>query len=117
MNTRVNQDYDGVWPRVEMYDPKFMSVQESAKFYKWYDEQKGKTFCLKDQLKSYCRADCSLLRYVYREGMEGKISEKLMTFKPTHMLSGVKHTTSCARGCQPTILCISSVYVFVFLFF
>jgi len=39
-----------------------MSGDKRAQFMQWYKEQKGKEFCNKDELLTYCKDDVNVLR-------------------------------------------------------
>jgi hypothetical protein len=58
---KTNYDYVGPFP-----DPKFYGVDEMGEktredFLKWYKEQRGKLFRLKDEISRYCKQDVEIL--------------------------------------------------------
>ena len=63
-NTLENQDYEGVMPPRDMYDPKGMNAKKKAEFEKWYDEQldSNYVFNLRQDMESYCVSDVKLLK-------------------------------------------------------
>ena len=63
-NTADNQDYEGVIPSVDYYDPDSMSAKKKAEFLRRHD-QKVRTnyvFNLRREMEAYCISDVKLLK-------------------------------------------------------
>ncbi|KAJ8685537.1 hypothetical protein QAD02_021330, partial [Eretmocerus hayati] len=61
-NTLENMNHNGKWPEAEDYYPESMSPDGNAKFFAWYETVKSGTFNMREELKTYCTADVTLLR-------------------------------------------------------
>ena len=63
-NTLENQDYDGVMPPRDTYDPDGMSAKKKAEFERWYDEKVAAhyRFVLRREMEAYCESDVKLLK-------------------------------------------------------
>jgi hypothetical protein len=53
------------YPEPKFYGADYMSSDERALFLEWYEEQKDKIFCNKQELLAYCMDDVNLLRQTY----------------------------------------------------
>ena len=54
--------YNGEWPDAYYYSPGTMFTEEHDEFYKWYLQQTGKVFNLKEEMVAYCRSDVDILK-------------------------------------------------------
>ncbi|KAJ8685255.1 hypothetical protein QAD02_021048 [Eretmocerus hayati] len=61
-NTLENMNHNGEWPKADDYCPESISPDENAKFFAWYETVKSGTFNMREELKTYCTADVTLLR-------------------------------------------------------
>lgn len=61
-NRKENWNYVGEWPAVEFYQPQLMKQDVKAKFLEWYEQQRGKQFDFRKNLREYCERDVSILR-------------------------------------------------------
>ena len=63
-NTETNQDYEGMIPDKEYYDPQGMSQKAKTKFDKWYQDKVNENyvFNFKGEMKQYCISDVKLLK-------------------------------------------------------
>jgi len=52
----------GLNPEPKFYGADYMSGDERAQFLEWYEEQKDKLFCNKQELLAYCMDDVNVLR-------------------------------------------------------
>ena len=48
-------------PEIEQYQPDWMKRREREQFLRWYAENRGQPFCLRDQLIEYCSNDVRIL--------------------------------------------------------
>jgi len=55
-------DYVGPYPEPKFYGAEYMSGDERGQFLEWYEEQKDKIFCNKQELLAYCMDDINVLR-------------------------------------------------------
>jgi len=62
LNTANNLDYVGPYPEPKFYGADYMSGDEQAHCLEWYEEQKDKIFCNKQELFAYCMDDINVLR-------------------------------------------------------
>jgi hypothetical protein len=62
LNTANNLDYVGPYPEPKFYGADYMSGDERAHCLEWYEEQKDKIFCNKQELFAYCMDDMNVLR-------------------------------------------------------
>jgi len=61
-NTAENLDYVGPYPEPRFYGADYMSGDERAQFLEWYEEQKDKIFCNKQELLADYMDNVSVLR-------------------------------------------------------
>ena len=63
-NTSDNQEYDGVIPDIEYYDPEGMSSKKKTEFEQWHAAKvrEGYRFRMQEEMKSYCISDVKLLK-------------------------------------------------------
>ena len=57
----ANYHYSGAWPDRSFYEPEKFNEKELVKFDQWYEQQKNKTFDMKQELESYCYLDVKVL--------------------------------------------------------
>ena len=60
-NTPDNQNYIGLYPEVNFYQPDLFSPSKRDEFYKWYETVKNKEFNFKQEFLDYCISDVNLL--------------------------------------------------------
>ncbi|XP_022295019.2 uncharacterized protein LOC111105138 [Crassostrea virginica] len=60
-NTEANQEYVGPYPPACYYNPDDMTSEARAKFYEWYDQQKG-IFDFQREFLAYCISDVDILQ-------------------------------------------------------
>jgi hypothetical protein len=53
----------GTYPEPEFYGADTMSVDDLDQLMQWYEEQKGRLLCNKDELQAYCMDDVNILRH------------------------------------------------------
>ena len=58
---KKNFDYVGPFPASSFFAPDEMGEKTREEFFQWFKEQKGKTFCLKDEISRYCKQDVEIL--------------------------------------------------------
>ena len=51
-----------LYPEPKFYGADYMSGDERAQYLEWYEEQKYKLFCNKQELLAYCMEDLNVLR-------------------------------------------------------
>lgn len=63
-NTLNNQEYEGVMPPRDTYDPKGMNAKKKEEFDIWYNEQLANNyvFNMRHEMESYCVSDVKLLK-------------------------------------------------------
>jgi len=61
-NTAENLDYVGPYREPKFYVADYMLGDERAQDLEWYEEQKDKIFCNKQELLPYCIDDVNVLR-------------------------------------------------------
>ena len=63
-NTLGNQEYEGLMPPRDMYDPDGMSAKKKAEFEQWYQEKVNDNhhFVLRQEMEAYCESDVKLLK-------------------------------------------------------
>ena len=61
-NTANNLEYVGPYPEPKFYGADYMSDDERVQFVEWYEEQKYKIVCNKQELLAYCMDDVNVLR-------------------------------------------------------
>ena len=61
-NTEENEAYIGSMPDISHYNPDEMKDAQRTGFLKWYEEQRGKTFNMADELEAYCISDVDILQ-------------------------------------------------------
>jgi len=61
-NTTNNLEYVSPYPEPKYYVAHYMSGDDRAQFLEWYEEQKVKIVCNKQQLLAYCMDDVNVLR-------------------------------------------------------
>jgi len=60
LNTAENLDYVVPYPEPLLYGTGYMSGNERAEFFTWYEEEKDKIFCNKEELFAYSMGDVQL---------------------------------------------------------
>jgi len=55
-------NYKGSYPEPEYYGADFMSSDDRTQLMYWYEDQKCKEFCNKDELLAYSMDDVNVLR-------------------------------------------------------
>ena len=61
-NTIENQNYEGVLPPREYYEPDFFHTEKRQEFNTWYALNQNKTYNFKQELFDYCKSDVYILR-------------------------------------------------------
>jgi hypothetical protein len=62
-NVTPNQDYKGMIPAIQFYDPRNMSPDKRKAFLKWYDDEiiAGEEYDFQHELQTYCQSDVDIL--------------------------------------------------------
>ena len=60
-NTANNLEYVGPYPEPKFYGAEYMSGDERAQILEWFEEQRNKIFCNKQELLAYCMDDVNVL--------------------------------------------------------
>lgn len=61
-NVPESWGYVGPMPDAHYYGPEQMSASGRQEFLSWYESQRGKTFCFRQELVSYCISDVDILQ-------------------------------------------------------
>ena len=61
-NVPQSWEYIGPMPDADYYGPEQMSTSARQEFLSWYETQRDKTFCFRDELVSYCISDVDILQ-------------------------------------------------------
>jgi hypothetical protein len=82
-------DYVGPYPEPKYYGADYMLGDERAQFLKWYEEQKDKIFCNKQELLAYCMDNvnvlmqaCCAFRYSFFKLVKINPFSRLLKYRP-----------------------------------
>ena len=103
-NRPENQDYIGPYPQPQFYGVSQMSTTQRSSFYKWYQEEGGKTFNFREEMKHYCAEDVNVL---HQACMAYRILMMIhVTSTHLHMLRWLAYAVRSigANLCQKTAL-------------